>query len=350
MDESIWKWILEHIETPLLLKIVKDAGIKVPGFRKLTVTVVNQFKKKLIADMVNDKNLTKMTGLFNHLYEPDGEYVGDMDYETIKEKLESGVLEPCQTLSLLLSSEKESDRERARRLFQDIPIEKLEHLAAKPETDANKEPLSENKNLSTIEKKWRKSEEKNRELKSQIEKERTVKQRLKRELNDELKNMKQEIIKLEQEVGRLNHENKVLYEENRKLQEENNELFKKLQQNEAVLAEWKSQVHEQHVITNEPIESGVPHKRKVAMIGDPKNHMILKAPLYDFSIFKPMELQSLEGEDSLDQWDEIWLLTYRTPLAQKLYVKRLVEKHKHKLLEFHSFVDIRNYIRERISP
>ena len=303
--------------------------------------------------MIRDKNFIKLKELFNVMEGLNTHDIRNLDKDKLVKKFELGELGPCWTFAFLLSSDELEHREKAYQIFQEKSQDKLDEWVLKfNKAEENMEPMEINKHtiktdLNAIEKKLKRSEEKNQELKSHLERGRKEHQLLKKGFLDEQKKLKKEVIKLQQEIGRLNHENQQLVEENKELNLTNKDLMERLDEKEKSMENWMAKIHWDVLPSDVHINNQFA-KKKVALIGDPKNQMIMKAPIYEFHLLNPSELQDMTGETELLHCDEIWLLTYRTPLAQQLYVKRLAEKQK--LIEFRNFVELRNHIRERVSP
>ncbi|MBA4603444.1 coiled-coil domain-containing protein [Thermoactinomyces mirandus] len=66
MDKEIWTWILKNIPDEQLILLSKQIKVKIAGFRETSFRKnISLIKDKLVQQMVNNRNILKVKGVFN---------------------------------------------------------------------------------------------------------------------------------------------------------------------------------------------------------------------------------------------------------------------------------------------
>lgn len=349
MDEKILKWLLGLLSNHELVNVVNNGGIKIAGFRKLTPKTIGKARLKVIAEISKKMDLERLTKVFYEMAD-DSKAILKLTFSEAKEKLLKGELEPMATIGAFFHSQKTDHRRIAYELFKSLKAEKLtelqeQYMSQHEEPEAEGEPSKNEGCLNNVDiidalnKKLAKSEAKNQDLKKRLEESRKDQQQAKIESEEQIKSLKQEIVRLEQENRRIQHQANALKKEKRELAVENEKLKNRLSGSIEELEKWK-----EAAASSDRVRDHVEQKtaRQVVIIGDPKNPGILKTPDYHFTIYDISDLKTMNSQQ-LEQVDEVWLLTYRTPIGQQQLVKRMV--HSQKLLEFKDYLALKNYIK-----
>lgn len=355
MNVNLWKWILEHMDDRRLMALVNRGDLTIPGFRRVTPKTIGKAKKKIVAEAVKGANREKLIERFRQVTAKDRDGLRGEELSIIKKRLEEGRLEPVMTMAALAAGEDAETRERAQRLFHEITPLKLSQWARRfAEAGASREQVQKHKGekvvdpnaFQRLQKMWEKSEAKNLELKQRLEETEKDYLQLKRENAEKVKALKQEMIRLEQTVGRLHHEVAKLLEENERLKAANDERMRRTADKKE---EWERQ--QEVAAAKDALESADIRSqrtvRRIAMIGNPKNPSIEQTAGFDIEMIEPAELEKALAEKRFDDVDEVWLLTYRTPLVYQRMVKRRVKADR--LVSFNHFIALKKHMKKGLS-
>ena len=187
MEKEIWKWVLESFTDEGISNMAFNFGIKIPGFRQIN----HQHKKfkilrqRIIQEVLHQKNTHNLVTFYNTLAdeEPQFEEIRGKSFEELLHLAEEEI-HPSMLLGLLMSSEDEEDQAKAEKIFttlkEDDRLDLLEKLADEKGQNSDTDELKDKDTVKQLkkeitaaqkiierqEKKLRKFEQKNEELKS----------------------------------------------------------------------------------------------------------------------------------------------------------------------------------------
>ncbi|WP_042463142.1 hypothetical protein [Neobacillus dielmonensis] len=376
MEKEVWKWVLENFSDEAIANIGHNLGIKVPGFRQIN----HQQKKfkllrpKLIQEAVHPKNSAMLKDFFNKIAEgADG--LAEWRDKSTDELLESiGVeIPPSMLFSVLMSSEIEEDIKRGQEIFIKLKEEEkltiLERQAEEKREEAEKNSEQEYEQLkqlqeevhqfqqkiSNLEKKVKKSERKNEDLKEKATVAQVGFEQEKKQWREEKKSLSQEMQALKEEYGKvknkladvapeletlknkMDHQAVLLKRKDDEIARLNALLLKLKTEQDRPIKEKNNDYEQQQLATSSEQEA-IP----VAVIGDPMNTRVQKYKRYDLTIIEASEIHDERTNETLQQVEQIWLLTYKTPRGIQKRVKSLVKEKP--IQEFATFIDLENYM------
>lgn len=382
-EKDIWKWLLDRFSDEGLASLASVINLKVPGFRQINPKLKNfkLLRPKLIQEAVGPKNLSNLKDFFDTFYEEKS----DVDYRcmSLDELLEAAGEEvaPSMLMTVLLSSDQEEHIQNALDLFEKLTkegtLEELEKQAneknadeddeeeeesEEDESEVNHELILANKKAAELEKRLKKSEQKNEALKAQIAAAQTS-------FDLEKKQWKEEKKKLTEQTQALSRENGKHKNEAAAALKERDALAKQLEQQQsaikqkndeiarlnALVLKLKTESQKQGPPTEEPIAEASPihdsvevaredSQLNVAVIGDPKNSRVQRYKKFNLTIIEASELEEEKNTALLETADFVWLLTYRIPRGVQKRIKSMVEGKK--IQEFATFIDLENHMKK----
>ncbi len=181
-----------------------------------------------------------------------------------------------------------------------------------------------------LEEKYRKSEEKNKELQIYVKKIEKFFNEAKDEWKEERKTLAKCNSVLKQELttksNRLEKKEQELEEKKEQLQNKTQEIchlhalmLQKQTESKELLVEIKEE------------------KKQIAIIGNPKNKKFEESASFLFEIFETHDIDGLIREDTLQTFDEIWLLTYKVPTMKQQLIHTYIKKP---IYEVRTFVQL----------
>lgn len=395
MDEKqVWKWILDKFSDESIAELGRVSGIKVPGFRQISVQ--HNFKilrPRLITALVNSKNMSTLKDYYDPFSDEDDELKGYRD-KTVEELLTlvETDIKPSDLILILLSGEKPEHIEKAMEIYSrlsdegtlDVFEKKNEDKKAEGESSLEEEAsiILEANNLKvaqaqikSLEKKLKKAEQKNESMKASSLHEKESNEKLKKQWKEEKKTLNLEIHQLKSEHGKmateistLNKENQSLLSERENLKktketihQENAILRSEVEQQKNTLKEKEAEISRLHALclhlrkaSNQPEEDQSEEmkshvktrknggKSKIAIIGDPKNGKVNQNDNYDLIIVDANEVENQIHTGLFEQTEQIWLLTYRTPIKAQRRIKSVYSDKT--LREFATFLELENFM------
>lgn len=185
MEKEIWKWIVETFTDEGIANMAFNFGIQIPGFRQIN----HQHKKfkilrqRIIQEVLQQKNTHNLVTFYNAVAaeEPRYEEIRGKSFEELLHFAEEE-MHPSMLLGLLMSSEDEEDQANAEKIFTALKerLDLLEKLADEKGQNCNEDVLDEKDTIKHLkkeinaaqkiierqEKKLKKLEQKNEELKA----------------------------------------------------------------------------------------------------------------------------------------------------------------------------------------
>ncbi|SFA69879.1 MULTISPECIES: hypothetical protein [unclassified Bacillus (in: firmicutes)] len=395
MDEKqVWKWILEKFSDESIAELGRVSGIKVPGFRQISVQ--HNFKilrPRLISALVNSKNMSTLKDYYDPFSDEADELKGyrDKSVEELLTLVETEI-KPSALILILLSGEHAEHIDKAIEIYSHLSNEgTLDVLEKKYEEnegegvksfEEDSSTILETKNLKaaqtqmkSLEKKLKKAEQKNESMKATSLQDKETNEKLKKQWKEEKKTLNLELHQLKTENGKLAAETSALNKEKQSflsekeslkktketLQLENTSLKNEVEQLKNTLKEKDAEISRLHALClhlrkagNQPLEeqndemksqsktkihSG---KTKIAIVGNPKNTKVNQNGDYDLVIVDANEVENQIHTGLFEQTEQIWLLTYRTPIKAQ---RRIKSAYSDKTLrEFATFVDLENFM------
>jgi hypothetical protein len=373
-EKEIWKWILESFSDETIAKVGTNLNLKIPGFRQINPQQKNfkLFKPQLIKAALQPKNIQKLRNFFASASEEDDELLKHRG-KSIEELIDSVKedLPPSILLSVLLTSPNEEDNKQALELFTklkedgnldllEVQLDDSEEKSIENETEQQLEPLKEEldtvlKKVTSIEKKLRRSEQKNEELRAKILAEQTLRDKEGKKSKDENKRLLREIqtLREERDEYKLNLEKVTLEKASLKKELEQTMLLIKTKDDEiarlnALVLKLRTDAEKsaETTVRDEEVEHADEPLResrvKVAVVGNPKNARVQEYSKYELIIVEGSEIAEKLEDNSLSTVEQIWMLTYITPKRVQRKVKSLLMGKE--LQEFESFEELENHM------
>lgn len=373
MDKTIWKKILESMPNEDFIKLTNACDINVKGFRKISPENYKVVKQKLLVEALKNINLKRITMLFdkkseflalNDAAEDEDVDFRSMSLEELFETYENGselfeilgslhsssnpehinlAIEFEKQLSIktsLLDLEDESTNEIVEELHQDdmeqlkkqlmdarIAICNLEKKVTKS-LQKNTEWQARFNNLelefSVAKKSWKEEKKEWTKTKTILQQEVVTKQNQinkfdiqKDELNNKIKRQEKDILEKNAKISHLNA----------KLLNSNQPL------NESTLQ------HDSHINSNTQTKTDI--KKRIAIIGNPKNKRIEENSHFNVEVFEVSDLEKAFETNTFEAFDEIWLLTYKVPTTKQKLVHEQMSKP---VVEISTFINLRTKV------
>jgi chromosome segregation ATPase len=374
MDKTIWKKILESMPNEDFIKLTNACDIHVKGFRKISPENYKVVKQKLLVEALKNINLKRITMLFDKKSEllalSDAVEEEDVDYRTMSleelfETYENGS-ELFEILGSLHSSANpehinlaiEFEKQLSlRNSFIDTEEESINEIVVEDQHEDDVELLKKQlidarKAIKTLEKKGTKSLQKNTEWQTRynhLEQEfSAAKKNWKEEKKEWTKSktsLQQEVVTKQNQINKfdvqkeeLNNKIKLLekdiLDKNAKISHLNAKLLNSNQpSNENTLQQGSSN------IPNELSKTDI--KKRIGIIGNPKNKRIEENNLYNIKVFEVSEIEKAFETDTFEAFDEIWLLTYKVPTTKQ---KLVHEQLKKPVVEISTFINLRTKV------
>ncbi|QFT87784.1 hypothetical protein FIU87_03880 [Bacillus sp. THAF10] len=345
MSRETWKRIFSTIPDEELVELVGVWSLQVRGFRQINQDNIQKARAMVVTEALKPRNLT-MIKAFYRISDEDIEDRSEPDEEITLEFLLENYREKEMELHYILGRLYASEDEKFHRLAAEFEQHLLQENKVKElaslieEKNDDDEQLQEN---SEWEKKFEKSEAKNKDLRARIGEWEAKYSQFKHQAKEEKQGLLAEKQKLQQELGteRNQHKetiekNERTYTENEKLKEELAKLQAEINHLNALLLKKAQEVPDRAEETN--VQAG---KLQVALVGDPKNKVTENSDEYTFRILEWMEAQQALEAEELGECDEIWMMTYLVPPQTRRKIKRGVTKQ---IREFHDFQAMKQYI------
>ncbi|WP_153126395.1 hypothetical protein [Peribacillus tepidiphilus] len=344
MEKNIWKELLESMPDDHFIKLIQMCDISIPGFRQIKKDKIKPIKARFIMEALKNQNLLKVKkafeGLHHYYREEEEKDIRSMDLERLLQLYDEGQNKE-EILGILYSSDEEEHLQLAKEFFNAVSNQQTEMDILEKDAQEDQDTLI--KELRSIiksqEKKIHQLEQKNQDYAdrySQIEK----------EYNHAKKHWKEEKKTINKTIASLKHEKNTIYNQLEKLQREIDQFNEKLMNKDNELSRKNAEISHLHAqLLN--VEKGTTlnkeiaaasEKKKIAVIGNPRNKKILQNNTFDLVVFETAELdEAIEREEAFHQYDEIWVLTYKVPPTKQ---KVLQEKAKTGIKEIGNFLNL----------
>ncbi|GAB7388790.1 hypothetical protein BSNK01_26280 [Bacillaceae bacterium] len=390
MSKHAWKWILSVIPDQELGRMINRIGIEIPGVRKNHIPNSKIFKPRIISTVLQPKNLFKLQKHLQTMIHEKEEWkklipIREMEAHDIQESMQKNGWLLSDVLIVLLCSPEPNHQQKGEQLFETLKNtdslflseneEKMISRRSSPETETHKEAEKANltsnkleelqKRLEETESKVRFLEENIKELQKRHEMDKNNWQIAKENFKNIINNLKKEIQKKdvalqqkEKQQSRLEEEllanDKTLKQTQELVQQKEKQieiLEKKLEQYKEKVKGMEDELDQykkllQNLFNQEStakIHRTQPlPKKKIALIGNPKNNRIYEFEHYELNIIEAFDLEQAIENRQLQSADEIWMLTYKIPSMKQQRVREYVEQGK--LREFNNFIELHKYM------
>lgn len=372
MDKTIWKKILELMPNDDFIKLTTTCDIHVKGFRKITPENYKMVKQKLMVEALKNNNLKRISLLFDKkselisIQDEDDVDFRSMSLEELFETYENGS-ELFEILASLHSSSNPEHKNLAIEFENQISMkneqldfkdcendEKMEEL---PKDNVALEQLQKEldearKEINSLDKKLTKSQQKNVEWQTRYTTLESEFNAAKRNWKEEKKELLKTKTTLQQEVitkqnlvkkadiqvegltNKIASQEKELVEKNAKISHLNAKLLNSNHHtNEQVV------IQEHH--TNPTIKMNIEKKKRIALIGNPKNKRIEENNNFDVNVFEVSDLEQAFESNAFETFDEIWLLTYKVPATKQKVVHQQMKKP---IVDISTFINLRSKV------
>jgi hypothetical protein len=146
MDKEIWKWILETFTDEGIANMAFNFGIKIPGFRQIN----HQHKKfkilrqRIIQEVLHQKNIHNLVLFYDTIAEEETrvDEIRGKSFEELFHMAEEEI-HPSMLLGILMSSEDEEDQLIAEKIFTTLKEDDRLDLLEKTADEKGKNPESE---------------------------------------------------------------------------------------------------------------------------------------------------------------------------------------------------------------
>ena len=355
MSRETWKKVFSTIPDVELVELADFWSIQVKGFRQINQENIKQARAMVITEALKPRNL-KMIKAYYTINDDEADEPADKGEEITLDALIE-LYEEGKELHLILGGLYASEEEKFEQLALDLEesllekykVEDLSGLVHRQEKEKEEPSLEKAETVSTSEweKKWNKSEDKNKDLRAKIGEWEKKYSQLKQQSKEEKQTAWSEKLKLQQELGteRTQHRetvesNKKTAEENHLLKEEVAKLKGEISHLNAMLLHQQQEVAATTAKTDEK-QSVVTDTKEIVLVGDPKNKLTENSAKHTFRVLELKDVPEALESDLLEKCDEVWMMTYLVPPQMRRKIKRTVQKS---IKEFSDFPTMKRYI------
>jgi hypothetical protein len=358
LSRETWKKVFSTIKDEDLAELAGGWAIQIKGFRQVNQENIKMARAMVIAEALKPRNL-KMIKAFYSITDDQNDEVPekrkDESVEDLINKYEQGTSLHFIIGSLYAGKDQKQHHlagELEAALLEKYEVDDLAGLpdngAAGDEEQETAEVTGVSARTSELEKKLSKSVEKNKDLRALVADWQKKYSELKKQLKDEKQGWISEKLKLHQELGTEKAQHKETVGKNQATHDENDRLKEEVAKLKAENSHLNAMLlnNNKEVSVTESAEVAKTDKREteglqVLLIGDPKNKLTENSAKH---IFHVLELKSIPGAletGELDDYDEVWVMTYLVPPQMRRKIKRNV---KNNLVEFSDFPSMKCYI------
>ncbi|MED4455129.1 hypothetical protein [Metabacillus fastidiosus] len=357
MENQVWKWVLNQQDESELKHLINQLKVKIPGFRKGSIP--KNLKPLVINYLLKPATLTRLSRRKIELHKEmqDKYKFHVMSVEELKNIQD---VSPSLILYKLLT---EDEGERASSLFVDLLENygeeglrelqqeretKMKEIYFKEDNNENeiilepaKEKLDESKVIQDrkTEKISKKLDEKIKSLQFELEKVQSEFKEYREKQKNEQSEKNKQIQKLKEESGLMT---KNIEHINSKYREE--KIIWELEKNNLIL-ELKKVKEENKSLRDNFLDRrdnfttkvGLTEKKKIYVVGNPRNNRILENAPYELVVVERNEVTEVDWSEC----DEIWVLMYKIDHRVIADLSSLV---KRKLKFFETFQDFKQEI------
>lgn len=335
MSVIAWKWLLQTIDDTLLTNIAKAMQIRIPGFRDdHWDKSIKLLRPRIIQTMLQPQQLLDLQQAASARLEPEVLALREQGEPQLLEQV-PGQFAPAQVLLALLSSSEESIAAKGETLFaswQESGLLSQEQAVANEgeHGDAAAERIDAYiQQVTALEAKLRRREKKLQKLTTELAQTKTSVTRAKKHWQEERKQL----------VRQLTERDATIEDCERQLAEQA-QLIAQLQEQIAQAAIAGCEGTVDVVQQDQAAES--PALATIAVVGNlPQINLSAACDIgYKLTHIAPNELQTEQTLSLLQSVDQVWLLTYATPLPLQRRLREIVPSEI--LSCFHNY---REYIR-----
>lgn len=349
MEKEIIEWILTAIPNEYLIRFANELGIKMPGFRAINVKTINNIPKRLLVQkMVAGKLLIKAKKALGD-WASSAIEVNGLRTETLNDLYLQYENEIYLPLSALITSENSEDTRRAVDLYHLLKEDQTNNL--KNETHRSDVNPPED-TVAELQKMIREHENIIKKSTQEINELKKTNKRLKEQLEKQTMKNKNEKYSLSNELLHLKDEHrsasKRWFEEKGHLLLQIQSLEDELQKKQDEITKLNAHINNfgnqaEVAVSNQAEEYVVEEKKRVIIIGRvPSTHKFDKALSWIIQTSDDNDIKTTLENINLDNYQEIWVLTYGVPLSLQMKMRRTIDSGK--LKEFSSFDELKNYI------
>jgi hypothetical protein len=356
LSRETWKKVFSTIPDGELVALVDFWAIQVKGFRQINQDNIKHARAMVIAEALKPRNL-KMIKAYYTINDDDTDEPADKGDDITLEALIE-LYEEGKELHLILGGLYASEEEQFEKLaleFEETLMEKYEvdELSSLVDRQEKKqeEVLPEKVDSTSTtewEKKWNKSEDKNKDLRAKIGEWEKKYSQLKQQSKEEKQSALSEKLKLQQELGteRAQHRETVenikkTAEENEALKEEVAKLKGEISHLNAMLLHHQQEVAATTTVRTDEKISAIKDQKEIVLVGDPKNKLTENSAKHTFRVLELKDVLDALESDLLEKCDEVWMMTYLVPPQVRRKIKRTVQKN---IKEFSDFPTMKRYI------
>ncbi|KPB06084.1 hypothetical protein [Bacillus sp. CHD6a] len=358
MSRETWKKVFSTIPDRELVELVDYWSIQVKGFRQINQENIKHARAMVIAEALKPRNL-KMIKAYYSINDDDTDEPADKGDEITLDALIE-LYEEGKELHLILGGIYASEEEKFEKLaleFEEALLEKYEvdELSSLVDRQEKKEeevaPVkvdSHSPSITEWEKKWNKSEDKNKDLRAKIGEWEKKYSQLKQQSKEEKQSALTEKLKLQQELGTERAQHRETVENNKKTAEENEALKEEVAKLKGEISHLNAMLlHQQQEVaatTTARADEKPPiitDQKEIFLVGDPKNKLTENSAKHTFHVLELKDVPDALDSDLLEKCDEVWMMTYLVPPQMRRKIKRTVQKN---IKEFNDFPTMKRYI------
>ncbi|KMJ57578.1 hypothetical protein AB685_16390 [Bacillus sp. LL01] len=356
MSRETWKKVFSTISDVDLVELVDFWSIQVKGFRYINLENIKQARAMVITEALKPRNL-KMIKAYYTITDEEADEPAEKDDEITLDALMK-LYEEGKELHLIIGGLYASEEEKLEKLadeFEKALLKKykaddLSSLVDRENKKVTEEPEDRKGKAqpSDWEKKWNKSEEKNKDLRAKVSEWEKKYSQLKQQTKEDKQAVLSEKLKLQQELGgerSLHREtvekNQKTYEENETLKAEVAKLKAENSHLNAMLLNNQQEVAVTRTDEKQLEQSITKDKKKVLLVGDPKNKLTENSANHSIRVLELKDVPEALESEQLESCDEIWIMTYLVPPQMRRKIKRTTQKS---IKEFTDFPTMKRYI------
>lgn len=290
MEKEIWKWIFDHMFDEELIRLTRVARIRLDGFRDINTKMIRMVKPKLIQSFLQEKNLKKLRKTIYMSLSTD-EDEQKLSKKELMNEIFHDYLSIVHLLLRFLSSDHQEEYQRGIELYYEF---------------------KEKGYLQACEQKFSLIKAQNDSL-------------------NQLEKVSNDYAELQKSYQSLLKTSETQYEEIKQLKLNNTQLQQEIERLKKTISEKQARV-------DRLIEQTTP---KICIIGKITNDELSEiADDFRITIIEDTDQISIE---KLNNYHEIWMLTYDIPFPTRRKIKQ--ELPDKEVKRFDTYTEIKNHIK-----
>ncbi|MGD6776926.1 hypothetical protein [Sutcliffiella horikoshii] len=355
MSRETWKKVFSTIPDGQLVELADFWSIQVKGFRQINQENIKHARAMVIAEALKPRNL-KMIKAYYTINDDEADEPADKGDEiTLNALIE--IYEEGKELHLILGGLYASEEEKFEKLALELEETLLEKYqvddlsslidSKEKKEDEVQQEKGESKSTLEWEKKWNKSEDKNKDLRAKIGDWEKKYSQLKQQSKEEKQSALSEKLKLQQELGTERAQHRETVENNKKTAVENETLKEEVAKLKGEISHLNAMLlHQQQEVaaTAAKVDEKQPvatDQKEIVLVGDPKNKLTENSAKHTIRVLELKDVPEALESDWLEKCDEVWMMTYLVPPQVRRKIKRTVQKS---IKEFSDFPTMKRYI------